>query len=820
MKASNPFWKEKLGELPEPSWGEEIDIFETQIALRQRGQIDEKLFAETRLRRGVYGQRYDNGQRHDGSQSRSLAYPSKDYTKGPSTLWDAPGMQRIKVPFGGLSAEQCEVMADVAEEYSDGIAHVTTRQDFQLHFVHIEDTPALMRRLAAVGITTREACGNSVRNITACPRAGCCREESFDVTPYAKALTYFLLGHHDVQDFGRKFKIAFSGCKDNACGLVGLHDLGLIAAKRLVDGQEQRGFALYVGGGLGAVPYQAKLLEEFLPQSELLPMAQAISRVFARLGEKKNRARARIKFLVAKLGIEEFRRLVHEERKQLPPDHRWDAYLQDIEGYYQEGPAKPPGNLNGSRPEGFAAWFKDNVYRQKQEGYAIVSVKLPLGDITSRQLRALADIGRKYLKDTLRTTVEQNIVLRWVSEADLPQLYLDLQKVGLAEAGAETITDVVACPGTDTCKLGISSSRGLAGELRRRFLRGDMSGEIGENGDSKGRESSEGGSNGRQGKRGEKLEDVIRHLRIKVSGCFNSCGQHHVADLGFYGVSRKVAGRTVPHFQVVLGGQWEQNAASYGLPILAVPSRNIPLVVQRIAARFAEDSSAKDDSAKDSSAEDSSAEGSSAEGSSTKGNSTEDGFAKRESFQQFIERLGKAEIKKMLIDLTEVPPYEKDRSYYSDWRDPREYTTGDIGVGECAGEVVSRVDMDLAAAERELFEAQLALEANSFQKAGELAYQAMIDAARALVKVFYLDVPADSEIIISQFRQRFCDTELFYDPYAGGKFAAYLFAAHRKSPENFSPETARHRIEEAGLFIEAAHSCSVRMSTPAPAVAK
>src|SRR6187431_179882 len=248
MKASNSLWREQPIESPFPDLVREIEIYETEIELRKQNKMDEKLFAETRLRRGAYGQRYDNGQRWDGKETQTLPFPSSstELTKGANTVWDAPGMQRIKVPFGGMNPQQLEVMAELAEEYSDGIAHVTTRQDFQLHFVHVDDTPALMRRLAAVGITTREACGNTVRNVTACPVAGVCRTQSFDVTPYANALTYFLLGHPDTQDFGRKFKVAFSGCKDEACGLVRLHDYGVVATER--DGK--RGFKVFVGGGL------------------------------------------------------------------------------------------------------------------------------------------------------------------------------------------------------------------------------------------------------------------------------------------------------------------------------------------------------------------------------------------------------------------------------------------------------------------------------------------------------------------------------------------------------------------------------------------
>src|SRR6185503_18380120 len=292
----------------------EIDIFETQIELRKKAKIEEKLFAETRLRRGAYGQRYDNGQRHDGEKTQALVFPSGEITKGPTTMWDAPGMQRIKIPYGRMTCDQLDALAACAEEYSDRILHITTRQDFQLHFVHIDDTPDLHRRLAAAGITTREACGNTVRNVTACPLAGVCREEKFDVTPYANALTFFLLGHDDTQDFGRKFKVAFSGCKENACGLTNFHDMGAIARTRVVDGKTVRGFELVIGGGLGAVPQAAQLFDEFLPEEELLPIAQAMSRVFARLGERQNRARARFKFVVKKLGLEETKRLVLEER--------------------------------------------------------------------------------------------------------------------------------------------------------------------------------------------------------------------------------------------------------------------------------------------------------------------------------------------------------------------------------------------------------------------------------------------------------------------------------------------------------------------------
>ena len=745
MKASNALWKGKLSADMPADLGGEIDQFETEIQLRKQGKIDEKLFAETRLRRGAYGQRYDNGQRHDGVQTRKLGFPSGDpndggLTKGPETVWDAPGMLRIKIPYGGMTPEQLEVMADTAEEYSDNIAHVTTRQDFQLHFIHIEDTPALMRRLAAVGITTREACGNSVRNVTACPIAGVCHDESFDVTPYAKALTYYLLGHPEAQDFGRKFKIAFSGCAHNGCGLVGLHDLGVIAKTR--DGK--RGFEFFVGGGLGSVPHQAKLFDEFLPVEELLPMSLAVCIVFGRLGEKKNRQRARVKFLIKKMGIDAFREEVLAERAKLKEDPRWTDFLDRLDET-DEQPKQPAGEFptpNGNAE--FNAWLQNNVYRQRQSGYSTVTLRLPLGDITAPQLRVLADISRKYTMGTVRTTVEQNMVLRWVSDSDLANVHQELAAASLAEVGTGTITDVVSCPGTDTCKLGISASRGLGGELIRRF-------------------------------REKAPDDEVKNLRIKISGCFNSCGQHHVADLGFYGVSRKVGNNNVPFFQVVLGGEWANNAGSYGLPVGAIPSKRVPEAIEAITGRYK--------------------------------NEREEG----EKFQDYIKRIGKAEVKKLVDGFNEVPAYDQDRSFYSDWGDPREYTLGDLGIGECAGEVVSRIDFELAAGERQVFEAQVKLDEGQHQAAGELALKAMMDGARALVRYRKPNVSDDNAEMVADFRALYFDTKLFFDKYAGARFAEYMFLAFENRDRQHTEETAHQLIEESGLFMEAVLACYSRV---------
>jgi sulfite reductase (ferredoxin) len=738
-------WKAILGPLVPEAWGREIDIFETQIELRKKGKIEEKLFAETRLRRGAYGQRYDNGQRHDGEKTQSLVFPSKDVTKGPSTMWDAPGMQRIKIPYGRLTADQLDVLSDVAEEYSDRILHVTTRQDIQLHFVHIEDTPDMHRRLAAVGITTREACGNTVRNVTACPYAGVCNEERFDVTPYAHALTFFLLGHDDTQDFGRKFKVAFSGCKDNACGLTNFHDLGAIARTREEGGIVKRGFELVVGGGLGAVPQAAQLFDAFLPEEELLPIAQAMSRVFSRLGERQNRARARFKFVVKKLGIEETRRVVLEERAKLRPDPRWTAFLADLHAT-DEKPLRPPGALPAQLPAGFAAWRETNVVPQRQKGYAMAVITLPLGDLTSEQGRALADIARRFTGDTMRTTADQNMLLRWVSEADLPAVYSALERVHLAQAGAGTIGDITACPGTDTCKLGISSSRALAAELTR-DLRAT----------------------------GVDRDPNAKHLHIKTSGCFNSCGQHHVADLGFLGVSRNVGGRRVPHFQLVVGGQWTNNGGSYGLAIGAVPSKRVPEVVRRLTERFSKERHGD------------------------------------ETFADFANRIGKKTIRALVEEMQKLPSYEQDPSNYSDWGDPREYTISDMGEGECAGEVVPYVEVELASAEREIFEAQVLLDEGKLDGATGHAFAAMLQGARALTREKNPNIGSSPDEIVAEFRKHFYDTQLFFDPFAGGKFAHYFFRAHEERSKPATVEMAHQAIEEATLFVDAAHQCYTRL---------
>ena len=440
-------------------------------------------------------------------------------------------MQRIKIPFGGLNARQLEVLAELAEEYSDGIAHVTTRQDFQLHFVHIEDTPTIMRRLAAVGITTREACGNygtqrhrlpdrrrlPRRKLSTSLRTRRRRRTSCSAIPIRRTSA----ANSRLRSPAAATKPAvWSACTTSERSAV-------------VRRTAKRGFEFYVGGGLGTVPQQAKLLREFVPEEELLPLVQAIGRVFARLGEKKNRNTARLKFLVNKLGIDEFQRLVLEERAALEPDPRWTDYLEGLARYRRTaaGSAAVPADQELGRSRGFRSGTT-NVYGQRQAGYATVTSACRSAISPRISCASLADIARKYTRETIRTTVEQNIVLRWVSEADLPALYNELEGSGPRLPGAGTIVDVVVLPRHRHLQARDLVIARTCGELRMRLL-----------------------------ERGAELDEAIRGLHIKVSGCFNSCGQHHIADLGFYGVSRSKNGYAVPHFQVVLGGQWEQTRA-------------------------------------------------------------------------------------------------------------------------------------------------------------------------------------------------------------------------------------------------------------------
>lgn len=742
---STQSWKELLSKQIPEDHADLINNYETTMLLKREGKVEEKVFNEFRLRHGVYGQRYDNGQRHDGQASRKIPFPCGDTTKGVGTIWDAPGMQRIKIPYGGMTTEQMLVLADVAEEYSDEILHVTTRQDFQFHYIHIEDTPDLFRRLAAVGITTQEACGNGIRNITACPYIGVCSDEPFDVNAYAEATFRFLLGHPDCQDFGRKFKISFSGCEQHACGLAQLHDLGFVAQTRSQNGKTEHGFRVAIGGGLGAVPMQAKTYTDFLPANQILSFCQAVARVFAKHGEKKNRNKARLKFLVNDWGFEKFKQEVETERAALKEDPKWQSLIDKALKIPSETPLKTKSSASkNSNPE-YNAWFANNVRAQRQKGFVTVTISLPLGDITSKQMRALARLCPKYINDTIRTSVEQNLVMRWVNQNDLPKLYDDLKKLNLANADYNTVESMMACPGTDTCKLGISSSRGLASELKRQIKNGQIS-----------------------------IPKEVQNLNVRMSGCFNSCGQHHIADIGFYGVSRKVGDYMVPFFQLVLGGERAGNAQSYGLATMAIPSKNVPKALEKLTQHF----------------------------NSEKNNN--------ENFQDFIKRLGKGKIKILLGDLMNVPAYESAPEFYTDWGDIRTYSKKDIGIGECAGEVVSPVDFAMQEADREIFEAQVALDANDLKKAQELSFGAMLKAASGFAKEYVPQLDSNFENVKKVFDEKLVQSKVFLDPFAGDRFAKFFLNADRLTNLQPKKEDLHHYIEEAQLFIEACHSYQAR----------
>lgn len=713
--------KARWARLPEDVH-DEIENYERELHRHLAGKVPEKVFLEFRLRHGTYGQRQPNIQ-----------------------------MQRIKIPLGILDAEKIEVLGEVAEEYGDSICHITTRQDFQIHYINILDCPDLFRRLAEVGITTREACGNTVRNVTACPKAGVCCDETFDVNHYAEALAYFLLRHPDCQDFGRKFKIAFSGCGQHQCGLARMHDIGAIAKVREVDGKLEHGFEIHVGGGLGAVPHQAKLFDEFLPPSELLPLSQAIARVFAKRGEKDKRARARMKFLVTEMGIDAFREAVLAERAKLPEDPEWTAYLADIEKQF-ELPLKPPSTLDlsaESLTSDFRLFHRNNVEAQKQDGYSMVTVFLPLGDITSSQMLDLGRVTRKYTRGTIRTSVEQNFLMRWVSNEDLPQLHRDLEALQLGLPMANTMSDMTACPGTDSCKLGIASSRGLASLLFKRSLAAIDTAK----------------ANGANGTLSE-LDGVRQDVRVKMSGCFNSCGQHHVANIGFFGSSKRKGQRVAPVFQVLLGGTTDGNAESYGLMVAKVAAHHAPAVVDKLTKLF-------------------------------------DGEKQEtESFNACMERLGKVRIR---TELEEFADITDDDAFYYDNRQPWEYAKH-VEQGECAGEVVTQAEFLLDDGERFVLEASLHLEAGRNKEAAEMAVKAMRSVADGLLNTQGL-LLSDKYDTVAEFKKHFVETGRFFPG-----LADYYIGAAEENLDELDAERPRKLVEEANLFSEEAQVVYGRMA--------
>jgi sulfite reductase beta subunit-like hemoprotein len=509
----------------------EIARFEERVHQLRRGEITEQQFRPFRLKHGTYGQRQ-------------------------------PGFQmlRVKVAAGVLKPSQLRVLARIADEYSTGRGHLTTRENVQFHFVKLENVPVAMRLLADCGLTTREACGNTVRNITACPVAGICPGEAFDVTPYALGVSRYLLRHPDFHDLPRKFKIAFSGCADDGgCAVAGIHDVGLIAQVRGSNGTAHRGFKVLVGGGLGSLPTESAVLADFLPEEELLPTIEAVLRVFSETGNRKNKLKARLKFVLREKGIEELRRLIFEKRKtSQAPAEVFTVASPILPVLVNISRAPLTLSLDDATSDSeYDRWAEHNLMAQRQTGYGAIWIKLPAGTLHSRQMRGLADLLEKHDLTGVRIAINQDLVVPWVPLDRARATYNDLRALDLAIPGALTISDVTACPGATTCNLGITRSLTLADELSRALEGYD--------------------------------DPEIKKLRIKISGCPNSCGQHHIADIGFYGNVRKIGDQQAPYYQLLLGGKVNAGGVRFARQIMAVPARPIPAIIRELLTFYRQD---------------------------------------------------------------------------------------------------------------------------------------------------------------------------------------------------------------------------------------
>ena len=529
----------------------DIDEFVATLERYERGELSADQWRQFRLVRGTYGQR----QAEDAQ------------------------MLRVKIPQGVLTSEQLDALADVGGAYSRGFGHITTRQNVQFHFVQLHDVELAMRRLADAGLTTREACGSSVRNITACPYAGVAVDEHFDVTPYAEALTRYLLRHPLSSTLPRKFKIAFEGCATDHV-FTGINDLGFRAVG---GGGGARGFRVTAGGGTAILVTSAAVLHEFLPVSEIFRVAEAVLRVFARFGDYEHKQRNRMKFMIRSLGWSRFREEYERElaacrlrgatpaleidppRAEPAPDWVKDSspsvgqIVTQVSGERTTGPGLVPAVVPLFHPgdDAYMRWRATNVRPQRQFGYAIAVATLPLGDITSAQMRIAGDLARAYGDGTVRVTPDQNLLFRWVNACDVRQLYRRLSAAGLGLSEAGTIADVASCPGAETCRLAVTQSRGL-GRLLEEHLRSRPD-----------------------------LIAAADGARIKISGCPNGCGQHHVATIGFQGSVRRVGSRAVPqYFVMVGGGAGADGQATFARLAAKIPARRIPEAVDRLIAIY------------------------------------------------------------------------------------------------------------------------------------------------------------------------------------------------------------------------------------------
>ncbi|MCH8313212.1 MAG: sulfurtransferase TusA family protein, partial [Nitrospinae bacterium] len=607
---------------------------------------------------------------------------------------DEEQMVRTKLPLGQITSDQLSCLADFGEKYSHGILHVTTRQDIQFHYVKINTVPQGLQDLADHDLTTREACGNTVRNVTACHKAGTCAEETFDVTPYGKAITNYLLRHSLTQNLPRKFKISLGGCA--GCGLAPIHDIGLKAVVRQENGRDVRGFKVLIGGGLGSFPHAAKLLTEFIPTENLLRLCEAIVSVFDKYGDKINRNKARLKFVIDKLGMEKTKELFEEEYaalegKQYDPISVPEESIPEIPSY--------TGNSEFDNDPDFLLWKTRNTSEQRQSGFFNLQIKLLLGDFDVPQARAISKIAEKYAGGKIVLTVNQNLMIPWVREDVFGGIYGELKKIGLHKAGTEEIRDITCCPGSETCNLGITASRGLVAHLNEKM----------ENGMS--------------------FSKDLDGISIKASGCPNSCGQHHIASIGFHGGAKKVNGVLAPHYEIFLGGRVSEDNVIFGTPVIKVPAKNAPDVVRKTL----DDYQAK---------------------------KTAD-----ESFGEYFDRQGKKYFKDLLTPLRELAGIEEAPESYIDFGSTEKYSLDDRGQGECAGALTDLIQNLLSDAQRANFQGKLSLEKGNYQEAQEKAGVALVACSRALLTTEGMDFNDDRECL-KKFQSLIVDMEIVSPKYA------------------------------------------------------
>jgi len=511
---------------PKIDWSrrEEADNFAHTVKLYRQGKIDHANFRRFRLQHGAYGTRM-----------------SDDYA-----------MVRIKIPAGQIYPHQLEKIAQLSEMYSIGSVHVSTRENVQLHWVVLEDVSEIMHGLADVGLTSREACGNTVRNVMCSPLSGVCNDEEFDATPYAIATARFLLRNPLNQSLPRKFKFNFSCCEKH--GMTRIVDVGLIPQIRELDGEKQRGFKIFLGGGLGNKSFVGHQLEDFTAEEDLLYTSIAVLQIFDRMGNRKNMARNRMRYLVDEMGWDKFKNLVLKQRTIV---RATQSVIVRLNINQKPNEIKKPISVsseNGSIPDGYARWLQTTTYKQKQEGYRSIFVTLESGDITANQLRAMAEITNDFSAEGFaRNGFSQDIILRYVHESDLPKLYSRLLEAGLANSGSLTMASPVGCSGTSSCNLALTNSHRLAKEIQRKFLELKLD-----------------------------EDDDLRDATIKISGCPNSCGQHEIATIGFFGGGARVGKDMYPNYSMSLGGRFDDKSM-LGVTCMRVPvKRTIPVILKII----------------------------------------------------------------------------------------------------------------------------------------------------------------------------------------------------------------------------------------------